>query len=264
VDSWNTLSGRTDTIMVVTVDAEHQTALLTSLPRDVLVNLEGHGQQRINAAYVLGGPELARRSVERLLGVPIPYYAVINFSGFERVIDALGGVTITVPQDIYDPLYPAPDGIHYEPFSLPAGTHHMDGATALKYARMRMADPAGDFGRARRQQQLLQALKQQALTPRTLLRIPTLYQEFRNRVDTNLPLSAVLNLARIALTIDGNAVHAQVIDPQSKLVSASSLDGMYVLVPDVPAIQTFMRESIALLAEGPSRLQEAKARSKAS
>ena len=169
VDSWDTLSGRSDAIVMLSVDMERERVLLTSVPRDLRVNLDGLPQpQRINAAYAHGGADLARAKLEHVLDVDIPYYAVVNFSGFARIVDTLGGVTIDVPTDIIDMQFPAADGINYEPFEIKAGVHHFDGETALKYARTRKSSPTGDFGRMYRQQQVMHALKAQALTPRTL------------------------------------------------------------------------------------------------
>ncbi len=250
VDSWDALSGRSDAIAMLSIDVDHKRVLLTSVPRDLRVSLDGLPQpQRINAAYAHGGAELARAKLEHVLGVNIPYYAVVNFSGFARIVDTLGGVTIDVPADIADMQFPAADGINYEPFVLKAGVQHLDGETALKYARTRKSSPTGDFGRMYRQQQVMHALKAQALTPRTLLRLPALYNDFRHAVSTNISLQTLVLLAKFASSVDADSIDTYAIDEASGLVTAQYVDGMFVLEPDLVAIQAVLRERIASLAE---------------
>lgn len=250
VDSRETLSGRSDAIVLLSVDTAHKRVLVTSVPRDLRVSLDGLSQpQRINAAYAHGGAELALAKLEQLLDVDIPYYAVVNFSGFARIVDTFGGVTIDVPADIVDKEFPAADGVSHEPFELKAGVQHLDGETALKYARTRKSSPTGDFGRMYRQQQVLQALKAQALTPRTVMRIPALYNDFRHAVVTNISLQTVVQLARIARSVDAENTSSLSIDEASGLVSAQSVNGMFVLEPDLIGIRSALRERIAALAE---------------
>jgi len=250
VDSWDTLSGRSDAIVILSIDMERKWVLLTSVPRDLRVSLDGLPQpQRINAAYAHGGAELARAKLEDVLDVAIPYYAVVNFSGFARVVDTLGGVTIDVPTDIRDLQYPAADGVNYEPFELKAGVQHLDGETALKYARTRKSSPTGDFGRMYRQQQVMNALKEQALTPRTLLRIPALYNDFRHAVSTNISLQMLVRLARVARSVDAESISSYAIDEASGLVTAQYVDGVFVLEPDLAGIRSTLRARIASLSE---------------
>ena len=250
VDSWDALTGRSDAIVMLSVDTAHKRVLLTSVPRDLRVSLDGLPQpQRINAAYARGGADLARAKLEHVLGVNIPYYAVVNFAGFARIVDTLGGVTIDVPTDIIDMQFPAADGINYEPFELKAGVQHLDGETALKYARTRKSSPTGDFGRMYRQQQVLHALKAQALTPRSLLRIPTLYSDFRNAVNTNISLQTLVLLARFASNVDTDSIDTYAIDEESGLVTAQYVNGMFVLEPDLVGIQAALHDRIASLAE---------------
>ncbi len=251
VDSWETHSGRSDAIVVLSIDTAHKRVLVTSVPRDLRVSLDGLSQpQRINAAYAHGGAELARAKLAQVLDVDIPYYAVVNFSGFARIVDTFGGVTIDVPADIVDLEFPAADGVNHEPFEIEAGVQHLDGETALKYARTRKSSPTGDFGRMYRQQQVLQALKAQALTPRTVLRIPALYNDFRHAVQTNISVQMVVQLARIARGVDAEDMGSFAIDEASGLVTAQYVNGMFVLEPDLGGIRSNLRQHIASLAEG--------------
>ena len=250
VDSWDTLSGRSDAIVILSIDVDHKRVLVTSVPRDLRVSLDGLPQpQRINAAYAYGGANLARTKLEDVLDVEIPYYAVVNFSGFARIVDTLGGVTLDVPNDINDMQFPAADGVHYEPFVLKAGVQHLDGETALKYARTRKSSPNGDFGRMYRQQQVMHALKAQALTPRTLPRIPALYNDFRHAVNTNISLQMLVRLARVAGSVDAKSISSYAIDEASGLVTAHYVDGVFVLEPDLAGIRAALHERIGLLSE---------------
>ena len=250
VDSWDTLSGRSDAIVVLSIDVDHKRVLVTSVPRDLRVSLDGLPQpQRINAAYAYGGANLARTKLEHVLDVEIPYYAVVNFSGFARIVDTLGGVTLDVPNDINDMQFPAADGVSYEPFVLKAGVQHLDGETALKYARTRKSSPNGDFGRMYRQQQVMHALKAQALTPRTLPRIPALYNDFRHAVNTNISLQMLVRLARVAGSMDTDNIDTYAIDEASGLVTAQYVGGVFLLEPDLAGIRAALHERISLLSE---------------
>jgi LCP family protein required for cell wall assembly len=170
-------SVRSDTLILARVDPETRWAALLSIPRDTLVTIPSEvcgGRKKINAAYACGylhptqygpkvkpedaGAALAAETVEALLGVPVDYTAQIDFRGFERVIDAIGGITIDVPRTIVDPAYPTEDYGTIE-IVFKAGRQRMDGRTALQYARTRHAD--SDFGRIDRQQQVLMAALQQ-------------------------------------------------------------------------------------------------------
>lgn len=174
-----------DSIMVLSIQPKEKKAALLSIPRDLLVPIPSHGDDKINSAFADGyndylnkscakknkndcygsavdaGAKLEGQTVANILNVPIHYYVVANFTGFEKIIDQLGGVDVYVDGAIYDPLFPAEDMIHYLPFKISAGQHHLDGKTALKYARSR--ETTSDFDRAARQQKVLKAVKDKAM-----------------------------------------------------------------------------------------------------
>jgi LCP family protein required for cell wall assembly len=160
----------TDTIQVVSVNTKDKQVAILSIPRDLKVTIPGAGISKINYAYAYGelypktggGPAVAREVVSNILDLPIHYYARLDFAGFVKLVDALGGVDIEVEKAINDPFYPAPDMIHYDPFRILAGKHHLDGKTALKYVRSR--ETTSDFDRSQRQQQMMQALKERVLS----------------------------------------------------------------------------------------------------
>jgi len=171
----------TDTIMILSIDLKTNRIALLSLPRDLYAKIPGtHYQTKINSVYQASlnrsgnDPDEAARSIKEtvkdITSLDMNYYVVLDFDGFKRVIDAIGGINITSERDIYDATYPGPN-YSYELFELKKGFHQLDGATALKYARERHDDPEGDFGRAKRQQQIMQATKNKIFSAGTFFNI---------------------------------------------------------------------------------------------
>ncbi len=146
------LTGRTDTLMLVHLIAGGRGAYVVSIPRDSWVPIPGHGDGKINWAYVFGGPALAIRTVEQLTNVRISHFAIIDWDGFRAVTNALGGVTVQIPATTYDPA---------NRVTWTAGTHHLNGAQALLYVRDRYGLASGDFSREARQQNYLRAMFRQ-------------------------------------------------------------------------------------------------------
>jgi LCP family protein required for cell wall assembly len=211
---------RTDTMMLMSLDPATDTASILSIPRDLYVVIPGFGRDRINTAFVYGshgdnpeaGAQLAMQTVEYNLGVPINHYIMVDFSAVINGIDALGGVDIFVPTTVNDPLYPDMN-YGYDPLYIPAGQHHFDGLTALKYARTRHQD--SDFGRAQRQQALILALRQQILNQGLLSLIgnaPTLYAQVEEGVRTDLSLDQILRLAQSASQVEDGNIRNDVLD----------------------------------------------------
>ncbi|MDT0331703.1 LCP family protein [Nocardiopsis lambiniae] len=149
---------RSDTMMLVRVNHERDRVTVVGLPRDLWVEIPGEGDDKINAAYAYGGPQLAVRTVESVTDVRIDHYVEVDFSGFVDVVDALGGIDVCLPEAIRDPK---------AKLDMAAGTHRVDGAEALAFARTR-ATPRGDLDRIDRQQQVLSAMLDQALSSETL------------------------------------------------------------------------------------------------
>ena len=165
----------TDTIMIASVDTVTDKVDLLSVPRDLWVNIPGNGQEKINAAYEFGwkastaksnfdkkrdGMELVDKVLEDVTGVPIHYHAVFDFTAFKQIVDALGGVTVNVPETLYDPTIAWEN--HYNPIIATKGIQQFDGAKALLYAKSRQT--SSDFARAERQRLLLVAIKDKALS----------------------------------------------------------------------------------------------------
>jgi polyisoprenyl-teichoic acid--peptidoglycan teichoic acid transferase len=182
--------GRTDTMLLASIDFDAHTATLASIPRDGFVVIPGHGNERVNAAYPFGeldqpgtGPDLAKRTVSQLFGVAVDRYALVDIHSMEQIIDTLGGVWIDNPYRLLDKQYPT-DDYRTITIDIPAGHLHLDGVTAVEYARTR--HPDSDYGRQSRQQQVLLAIRNQALLLETLPRLPRLVPEVLHLVRTDL------------------------------------------------------------------------------
>jgi len=240
---------RTDTMMVVSMDPQSRTAGIMSIPRDTWTNIPGFDYAKINTAYFLGesyqlpggGAGLAVETVESFLGVPINYYAQIDFDAFVRFIDELGGVTIKVPEKMTVSImggYSVRSSSTGKKFTreekiLKPGTQKMDGATALAYARNRHTG-GGDFDRAYRQQQVIRAIRDKVLSlnmlPTLITKAPKLYQELSAGIHTNLNLDQIVQLALYAAQIPGDSIKYGLLGPESSLTGMSP-DGQAILIP---------------------------------
>jgi LCP family protein required for cell wall assembly len=233
---------RTDSMMLLMIDPQTDVASVLSIPRDLYVDIPGYGLNRINTAYVLGGGRLAIDTVQYNLGVRVNYYMLVEFDAFVTFIDEIGGIDVYVPYDIYDPTYPDM-AYGYDPFYISAGEHHMDGATALKYARTRHTD--SDFGRAQRQQDVLFAIRDQVLSlnllPTLVQRAPILYSTLSNSITTDLTLDQMVSLALLAQDISRDSIRTGVIDADY-VSNYTTDDGASVLIPNRDHIGSLLRE----------------------
>lgn len=239
---------RSDTMMVVTIDPLTRTAGMVSVPRDLWIEIPGYDHGRINTAYSLGeryrlpggGPGLAVKAVESVLGVPINYYAVVEFSTFERLIDEIGGIDVLVKQRIK--ISP----IGRTSFWLDPKAHHLDGAEALAYARVRK-NAGGDFGRAERQQQVAFAVLDKVtgfdMVPTLIRKAPRLYQEISSGIRTNMTLQEMVSLGYLALQIPKEEIRQGVIAPPDMVGFYTTETGAQVLRPVPEAIRE-MRDRI--------------------
>lgn len=214
----------TDTIILASIDTKSRRVGMLSLPRDLYVEIPETGTYtKINALYQYGrdrgmGAAPLRRTVEEITGQEIHYQATINFDGFRELVDAMDGVRVEVPYDIYDPRYPGPH-YSYETFALDSGWHTLDGDTALKYVRERHTDPQGDFGRAKRQQQVLQALKAKAFSLGTLLnpeRVNGLLEVLGENVTTDATLAEMQSFLAMSRRLDTQNIQTLVVDAWQK------------------------------------------------
>jgi LCP family protein required for cell wall assembly len=197
---------RTDTIILVSIDPLGKTIGMMSLPRDLKVTIPGYGPDKINAAYAFGervqrvggGVGLLRDTLKSNFQINVPYYAEVDFRGFEKIIDTFGGVNVDPPYPIVDDEYPT-ETYGYTSVYFPAGLQHLDGKAALQYARTRHADT--DFGRSRRQQEIILALRQQALNSNLINQFFPLLDILGSSVHTNLPREEVPALVNLVSAI---------------------------------------------------------------
>lgn len=190
---------RADSIVFVHADTEAQKVAMMSIPRDTRVEIPQRGMDKINSTTVYGGPDMTREVVSDLLGVPVPYYVVVDFDGFEKIVDILGGVDIDVEDRMY---YRAMS--HHPPLiiDLHPGLQRLDGNKAMQYVRWR-GDGLGDIGRTQRQQKFLLALADEMLKPKSILKLPKLIPELRKNVETNLGLRKMVKWAGMVRKLDG-------------------------------------------------------------
>jgi LCP family protein required for cell wall assembly len=214
-------SNLTDTIILASLSEKDKTVKMLSLPRDLYIDDKVTGGQRVNKIYDTyfnkydsssKAMEKLAETVTTLTGIPVHYTIKVNFDGFVKIVDALGGVTVNVEKSINDPFYPKGETIKYETFTIQAGIQELDGETALKYARSRKT--TSDFDRAKRQQQLLSAIKEKALSLNILTdpgKIQTLYGSVADSLETNLTVAEIIELAKISKDINKDQLQSRVL-----------------------------------------------------
>ncbi len=236
---------KTDTIMVLKVDPGSGSAVLVSIPRDVCLEKCETEPYRINTVLFLEGAESLRQRVSDLVGFPIDYYVTMDFDGFVGIVDLFGGVDVVVDRDIVDYKYPNANDDGFDPFILRAGTHRLNGDTALKYVRTRWEDPEGDFGRMERQQQFLTSIRDQILTPDSIVRAPALVGRVIEMFESNLPVTKIPSLAKLSLQIPPGALKVANIDyTESRVYPAEGENGAKILMPNVNLIQRYIAQVV--------------------
>lgn len=175
--------GRSDTIILARVAPENKQVSLVSIPRDTQVQLEGHGTQKINAAYAFGGTSGAITAVSELAGVPISHVVEVDFSGFKEIVDALGGVTVDVPENTY-----------YEGISIPPGKQTLNGDQALVFVRCRKSYASGDYQRAENQRQLIGAIVKKTLSS-SVIEMTGIIDSITKALATDMSVTDILALA---------------------------------------------------------------------
>lgn len=179
--------GRADTIILVRLCSEKKRAVLISIPRDYMVSIPGRGKGKINLAYAYGGAKLMIQTVSNYLDIDVNHYVAVDFSGFKKIVDALGGITVDVEKRMFE------QTDHY--VNLYPGVQNLNGAQALSYVRFR-GDSEGDFGRIRRQQKFLNALADKFLTPAAVPKYPTIAHIFADNLESDMTVSEMIRLAR--------------------------------------------------------------------
>jgi polyisoprenyl-teichoic acid--peptidoglycan teichoic acid transferase len=249
----------TDTIVLLTVDPSTRTAGMLSIPRDMWVGIPGFGYSRINTAWTIGeaarlpggGSGLALQTVSQFIGVPVHYYVQVDFGTFVSFINRIGGIDVYVEQRmVLDPQGAGPDHFVLKP----GDYRHLNGKRALAYARCRDESKGcsgGDFGRARRQQQVILAIRDKLLDPETfpqlMAQAPQIHAEFSSGLRTNLFLEDALKLGMLAGDIPMNDIRQGVIDTTMGIPADTTINGVpaNVLRP-VPDLIRILRDEIFL------------------
>ncbi len=239
---------RTNSMMLISIDPLTRQIGILSIPRDLWVEIPGFGHERINTAYPSGegnrlpggGPGLAMRTVESVVGIPVQYYAVIEFSAFEQMIDEIGGIDVLVRERIK--ISP----IGRQSLWLEAEPNHLDGAQALAYARVRKA-AGDDFGRAERQQQVAMAVLDRVIgfemVPTLVTRAPALWAELQSGVNTNLTLDQMVSLGWLVVNTPKQDIRRGVIGPP-KMVGFHTLPNGQQVIRPVPDQIRILRDQL--------------------
>jgi polyisoprenyl-teichoic acid--peptidoglycan teichoic acid transferase len=241
----------TDTIMIASIEHSTNRVGILSIPRDLVAPIPGVGWQKINAANAFGyfrnkneigaGPNLAAETVKAITGLEMHYYIKIDFKGFVKIIDALGGIRINVPQTFSDYQYPDNNN-GYAPVHFKEGWHTFNGETALKYARSRhgTAGEGSDFARAKRQQEILRSIQGRVLGVSTLLnpnKLVKLAEIVGENMETNMQIWEAIKFYEIAKKIDTSKINQIVIETGGHGLVRSEIneDGSYILRPRLGA-----------------------------
>jgi LCP family protein required for cell wall assembly len=217
VDQRKNDSGRSDSIIVLSVNPQKNSVKMVSIPRDTRTEIVGKGKQdKINHAYAFGGVEMSINTIEKFLDIPIDYYVQINMEGFKDIVDSVGGATV---QNDLDFTY---EGTHF-----PKGQLTLNGEKALKFSRMRYDDPRGDFGRQLRQREIIQAVIKEGASLSSLTNFSDIFSALGNNVKTNLTFNEMVS-------IQSNYKAASKTMEQTQIKgSGSKIDGVYYYI--VPA-----------------------------
>jgi LCP family protein required for cell wall assembly len=220
---------RTDTIMIISLDSAEGKARMISIPRDLYIYIPGWKVNRINTADQHGGAEAVALAILYNLGIEIHYWVRVSFSGFITSINTLGGLDINVPQNIYDECDEVPT-------TFLAGMNHMDGYTSLCYARVRKS--SNDFARIKRQQQVIKAIFEKVLSIGGISKVPQLYSEFNELVESNMELGNILPLVPLAATLatDTSRIEGYTLD-YTVVSNWRTPGGAAVLLPNRDALQ---------------------------
>lgn len=233
-------ASRSDTMILFTIDPLSKTAGMLSIPRDLWVNIPGHGYGKINTAYYIGdafklpggGPALAMKTVEQVIGVPVHYYAQVDFQTFIDIIDEIGGIDIYVPEEklILDPIGPGQDKTKL----VGPGMRHLNGWKTLAYARIRKQTEGGDIDRADRQQRVILAIRKKVTRPENfpmlMAKAPAIYARLSSGIHTNMSFDDAMRLAMLVKDIPPQNIKRGIIN-YDMITLTKSPDGLDIFKP---------------------------------
>ncbi|MCR5758334.1 MAG: LCP family protein [Selenomonas sp.] len=244
VDARDDDVGRSDTLMIASIDPKAQQASLLSVPRDTRVKIKGHGFDKINAAYAYGKEKLSQDTVEDFLGVNIDHHIIINTKSFKNIIDAIGGIDINVPKRMH---YEDPwddDGgliIDFQP-----GMQHMDGAKAVTYVRYR--DEEGDLGRIRRQQDFVRACTEKLVSPAIIPKLPAVIAEVMDSIETDLSVRQLLEFAGTLKESQKNGLKTDMVPGRPLYI-----EGISYWIPDLTKLRMTIADTLGISISGRRR-----------
>ncbi len=234
-DLGRTEQGRSDSIVVATINPNTKKMLLLSIPRDTYAEIVGNGtSDKINHAYAFGGTAMSINTVQKLLDIPIDYYITVNMAGIQEIVDVVGGIEVDSPL--------AFTAIGY---TFQEGVNHLDGAAALAFARMRYEDPLGDTGRQARQRLIIEGVIQKLVSPNTLLNYQDILASLSENIETNLQMSDYFDL-------QGNdyvAAASNIQQEQLAGIGSTEADGVYYSFTDaaeLARVQALLRAELEL------------------
>lgn len=228
--------GRSDSIMVASIDPVTKKAHLFSILRDTYVKIPGAGSDRINAAYAIGGPYLSMKTASDLLGVPIQYYVMTDFEGFIALVDAIDGIEIDVEKDMR---YKDAADDHQYDINLKKGFQHLNGEQALQYVRFRH-DALSDFARTERQRKFLKAVAEKMQTTGSLIRLPKILSSIDPYIQTNLTTTDMLKLGALAYEAKAEGMVTKQIPP-AELLTERRVGGAAVLSVDRNKLHSYIK-----------------------
>lgn len=229
--------GRSDTLMIATLDPDKNQAAILSVPRDTRVKIRGYGFDKINAAYAYGGRKLTQETIENLLNTHIDHYIKINVHGFTKIIDALGGIDIDVEKRMY---YEDPwddDGGLY--IDLQPGMQHMDGKTAITYVRYR--DEEGDIGRIKRQQNFMKAVMDKLVSPTIIPKLPSIVSAVSDSVETDMSVSELLSFLGTLQEAKDNGLKSDMVPGKPVYI-----EGVSYWIPDISKTRQILANTLGI------------------
>ncbi|MFM1652532.1 LCP family protein [Brevibacillus sp. B_LB10_24] len=232
--------GRTDTMLLVSIDPVTKKIHVFSILRDTYVNIPDHGSQKINAAFAYGGPELSMKTVSELVGLPIHYYFYVDLESFIKLVDSIGGVDLYVEKNMK---YTDPSDKPEYQINLKEGMQHLDGNKALQYVRFRH-DAMSDYTRTERQRKFLMAVGKKLQTTSSLVALPNILNEIAPYIETNLDLKNMLKLAVLCYKVQTDSIVTAQLPPM-ELLKEETIKGAAVLVADPGKLKEYVAKQLA-------------------
>jgi len=232
-------AGRSDAILLLSVDPVSKQAQLFSILRDTYVDIPGHGRNKINAALAFGGPELAIQTVSNFVGMPVHYYFYVGLEAFVKLVDALGGIDNDVEKDMK---YTDTSDKEALQINLKKGYQHLDGNKALQYVRFRH-DAMSDYTRTERQRKFLKAVAEQVQSASTIFNLPRILDQTAPYISTNMTIGDMLKMAALGYQIKNADIAAEQLPPMD-LLKEDTINGASVIVVEKDRLKQYLKTKL--------------------